>query len=499
MLNRVLLDVKNGNGFGVGPSINPCTKGLWIWAKPIVGYTEDGEQVSVLVVDSEGIGGLDEDNNHDMRIFSLALLLSSFFVYNSMGSIDENALQSLNFVTNISKLITVRTQEDESPDDPSLVDYMPKFMWTVRDFSLQLINDQNEEIQPKEYLERALRDVQATGNADYEAKNAIKQHLRKYFPDRDCCTLVRPVTNEEDLQRLDSIGMEDLRPEFVEQLLSLRKKVLHSMKVKEINGQPMDGKVWVALVEQFVQAINGGTVPSIESSWTYICREQAQEMLAQKKQELEEAIQRDLVIPTNDKDVESCLLYHLDKLKAELVTEFSKEPEIAEEVGSQFEQFAKERVAEVSAHNLNECRQVSTTTLTSLFQELNQRFMTDPSVANIGQQLRSLEVTLQEVWTLYDSNVPEYQEKYLIFLNGKSQFLNDLIYFIHANLETENQATSKILNELKDRNQSIVLEVKEQGRLEKQTLETKLKETVLSKSEIEAQYELLNEQFQALK
>jgi hypothetical protein len=40
------------------------------------------------VVDTEGMGGLDEDNNRDMRIFSLALLLSSYFVYNSMGSID---------------------------------------------------------------------------------------------------------------------------------------------------------------------------------------------------------------------------------------------------------------------------------------------------------------------------------------------------------------------------------------------------------------------------
>jgi hypothetical protein len=45
-----------------------------------------------LIVDTEGIGGLDEDNNHDMRIFTLAILLSSYFLYNSMGSIDENAL-----------------------------------------------------------------------------------------------------------------------------------------------------------------------------------------------------------------------------------------------------------------------------------------------------------------------------------------------------------------------------------------------------------------------
>ena len=76
----------------MGPSINPCTKGLWIWDTPIVGYTDSGEQLNVLVVDSEGIGGLDEDNNHDMRIFTLAVLLSSYFLYNSMGSIDENAL-----------------------------------------------------------------------------------------------------------------------------------------------------------------------------------------------------------------------------------------------------------------------------------------------------------------------------------------------------------------------------------------------------------------------
>ena len=65
----------------------------------------------MLVVDSEGIGGLNEDNNHDMRIFSLAVLLSSYFVYNSMGSIDENALSSLSFVTSISKHIRFRTEE----------------------------------------------------------------------------------------------------------------------------------------------------------------------------------------------------------------------------------------------------------------------------------------------------------------------------------------------------------------------------------------------------
>jgi hypothetical protein len=35
LLNRMLLN--RCSGFGVGPTVNACTKGLWIWAKPIVG------------------------------------------------------------------------------------------------------------------------------------------------------------------------------------------------------------------------------------------------------------------------------------------------------------------------------------------------------------------------------------------------------------------------------------------------------------------------------
>lgn len=117
LLNRCLLNLQDGTGFGVGPSINPCTKGLWVWGTPIPGYTEQGEQLNVLVVDTEGIGGLDEDNSHDMRVFSLAVLLSSCLVYNSMGSIDENAIQCMSFVTNLSKHIRCRAEKDQDASD----------------------------------------------------------------------------------------------------------------------------------------------------------------------------------------------------------------------------------------------------------------------------------------------------------------------------------------------------------------------------------------------
>ena len=49
----------------------------------MLGKTEEGEIIQILIVESEGIGARDEDSNHDMRIFSLAILLSSYFIYNS--------------------------------------------------------------------------------------------------------------------------------------------------------------------------------------------------------------------------------------------------------------------------------------------------------------------------------------------------------------------------------------------------------------------------------
>ena len=50
-------------------------------------------------------------------------------------------------------------------------------------------------------------------------------------------------------------------------------------------------------------------------------------------------------------------------------------------------------------------------------------------------------------------------------------------------MEQENQAVNKTLNDLKDRNSSSILEGKESLRLEKQAMETKLKEALQMKVE----------------
>jgi len=62
----------------------------------------------VLVMDTEGFGGIDEDTNHDTRIFLFSILLSSYFIFNSQGTIDENALTSLSLILNLAKDIKIK-------------------------------------------------------------------------------------------------------------------------------------------------------------------------------------------------------------------------------------------------------------------------------------------------------------------------------------------------------------------------------------------------------
>lgn len=44
--------------------------------------------MQVIVVDTEGFGATEESEAYNNKILLLAMLLSSYFIYNSVGSID---------------------------------------------------------------------------------------------------------------------------------------------------------------------------------------------------------------------------------------------------------------------------------------------------------------------------------------------------------------------------------------------------------------------------
>ena len=65
---------------------------------------------------------------------------------------------------------------------------------------------------------------------------------------------------------------DEIRPEFFEQIINLRKRVLNRLKPKVLNGKCLNGQMFNGLLNSYVKAINDGAVPNIENAWSYVCK-----------------------------------------------------------------------------------------------------------------------------------------------------------------------------------------------------------------------------------
>ena len=279
LLNKVIINNNESNtdGFAVGPTIKPCTKGIWLWSKPLIinGDSNEG-QFPTYLIDTEGLGAYDEDINHDSKIFLIAILISSLFIYNSIGTIDENALSNLSFILNLSKSLKLKNNEDininnisDINTDNELAKYFPILFWVLRDFSLKLEDSEGNAINSNQYLENSLMEQEGTSEVIIE-KNLIRKKIKNYFLERYCFPLVRPVENEKDLQNLMNLPDNKIRPEFLLQSNNLKNNIFSKIKPKNFGGNILSGEMLIALLESIINSINNGAIPVIENSWKYI-------------------------------------------------------------------------------------------------------------------------------------------------------------------------------------------------------------------------------------
>ena len=274
LLNRVLIEKKNLKGFEVAPTIKPCTKGIWLWSNPLmISNKSNPNCFPAFLIDTEGLGAYDEEINHDSKIFLMAILISSLFIYNSFGTIDEVALNNLSLILNLSKSLKLRNNTNvlntKENDDREIAKYFPSLLWLLRDFALKLEDSDGNVITAKQYLENAL--MEQTGSSEsIEEKNLVRKMIKTYFNERDCFPMVRPVENENDLQNLMNLPESKIRPEFIKQSNMLKNKIYMKIKPKTFNGKILSGQMLIDLLESVVNAINEGAIPVIENSWNYI-------------------------------------------------------------------------------------------------------------------------------------------------------------------------------------------------------------------------------------
>ncbi|CAI5715558.1 unnamed protein product [Peronospora effusa] len=304
--NLVTNDITS-SGFCVGPTTESCTRGIWLWAPQPPVRNPSGQLV--LFLDTEGMASTDNDESYDAKIFSLGLLLSSLFVYNTMGVLDEGAIDRLYLVSELTKHVCVSTHPcnmsasasavgsgvasseeavlsgDKSEESRALALHFPPFVWLLRDFVLDMQIDGNA-LTANQYLEKALdaRVISATASERtrlrQEERNRTRASIRALFGRRECMTLVRPVTNERDLRRAADLPDAELRSEFVEQMSTVRHRLLSSVRVKELLGKVMHGPQVAQLARCYTSTMNSGAVPDIKAAWEYVSDATCQAALA---------------------------------------------------------------------------------------------------------------------------------------------------------------------------------------------------------------------------
>ncbi|XP_051738776.1 guanylate-binding protein 1-like isoform X2 [Ctenopharyngodon idella] len=219
-----------------------------------------------LLLDTEGLGDVKKgDEKHDTWIFCLAVLLSSTLVYNSLGVIDNMALEKLHYITELTE--NIRVKAEVSRDEDQSADFMrvfPSFVWAVRDFTLELKMG-NKPITSDDYLESALT-LKPGSSAQTEQYNLPRRCLRHFFAVRKCFVFPRPASTE-NMRRMEELKENDLDSEFLEQANTFCHYIYDKADPKTVSGgRTITGTALGNLAEVYVEAIRSGKVPCLENA-----------------------------------------------------------------------------------------------------------------------------------------------------------------------------------------------------------------------------------------
>ncbi|XP_032157903.1 guanylate-binding protein 6-like [Mustela erminea] len=294
LMNRL---AGQNRGFPLGSTVQSKTKGIWIWCVPHPCKPNH----TLVLLDTEGLGDVEKgDPKNDSWIFALAVLLCSTFVYNSMGTINHQALEQLHYVTELTELIRAKSspEKDGTQDSTEFVSFFPDFIWAVRDFTLELkLND--HPITEDEYLENALKLIPGN-NSRIQASNLPRECIRHFFPKRKCFVFDRPVNETKLLADIENIPEHQLDPKFLTQANNFCSYIHTQARTKTLReGVTITGNRLKTLVVTYVDTINTGAVPCLENAVTTLAQLENSEAVQKAANHYSEQMSQRLALPTD--------------------------------------------------------------------------------------------------------------------------------------------------------------------------------------------------------
>ncbi|XP_048581277.1 guanylate-binding protein 6 isoform X2 [Nematostella vectensis] len=437
--------------------MDPETMGIWLYVVDQKFKDANGREVTVVLLDSEGINATGAQKSDDHSVFTLSVLLSSVMIYNSAGVPTRTDLEDLDYIVKLSQRVQLRTGHTIAEDAALLHKTFPFFIWLLRDVVLKLPTGCST---IRDYFIKKVLNAEERGPA--KAQKAAESIL-KFFPGFDAFKLPPPSDDPDIIQRINEEAVQDkLSPRFLEGVEQF-KNILHPRLVAKTSfneGELVSGEALSALVQLYTESLNTpGTVPNVQSAWdTFIQTKCTEVMEAAKRLYKKEMTSRmEGKLPCDNDVIRQA---HLDALDDSLTMFRTETYGLSAHSVENFLNQLTEQANDVMAGFLEENKHLTEKLCQHLVVELKESKL-DPVLARLrgpqGHQLK-----FAEIIAAFSAIEQEYRTR----ARGAKDVCASVFFAYHPHLQKEMEQHMEQLQALKDYDERLTQEQAEKAAME---------------------------------
>ncbi|KAK4382706.1 Guanylate-binding protein 4 [Sesamum angolense] len=228
LLNQ-LLSLSCYEGFGVGHMRDTKTKGIWVWGAPVE-LDIDGVKTSVFYLDTEGFESIGKSNVYDDRYVK-----QIFLAYHSQLSLLKNFMEE---GKSVQEMVDEALRQVPNANGDKNIDQVNQ----IRE-SLGIMGDNSTAFSLPQHL--------------LEIVTTMLCLRFRYFG----ILLLSPSSTH----KLCDLKDDELDSIYVKKREQLKTVVSSIIRPKIVQGKSLNGKEFISFLEQILEALNKGEIPSTGS------------------------------------------------------------------------------------------------------------------------------------------------------------------------------------------------------------------------------------------
>lgn len=241
-------------GFSWRGGSKPETTGILIWNDPIVIRQDNGQEVAVLLMDTQGAFDSRQTIGQTAIIFALSTLTSSIQIYNVMNNIQEDNLQILDTFLAYGQLVL-----DKSSEKP-----FQELCFLVRDWRSPMDHKYGSEGGASLLAEKLEIDHEDPEGSD----NKTRRRIESCFEKKKCFLLPFPgekVSVQEGEPFNGEVSL--MKENFVEHLKVFVPMILSpsNLLIKSIGGEKINGQGLLEYFKVYAETFKGEKIPEAKN------------------------------------------------------------------------------------------------------------------------------------------------------------------------------------------------------------------------------------------